>query len=421
MLRSRRGDISSFSGLEDGYEMVTAPLIKPQQQQQQQRGAIGSLFVGGRRTEQGCFYPLKRFLRWSYQQWSLMSSCWRTVAAAMIILSATFLLLEIVDLIYQYQSLDDHGTSKGLSTETSFSVVINTYKRPKALQEAVQHYAVTCGRSVGIQSVFVIWSELDQTPPEPTSLLFLPQELVRRKPHDKPSNVVILRMTTNSLNTRFLPIRQLTSNAVFMVDDDVRVSCRSLRHGFQAWSTVPDAMVGYYPRLAATTTTVHDQQQQQQQQPSQEFVYYSWPTVFLRQRFNFVLTKASFFHRKYLELYSSDLHPQEIRNYVDRFKNCEDVAMSLLVANATTTKPVYVEGSVADKGLFGGISTGSGHMARRSKCLTDLTLVYQQHGWGSPLEDSAALRKNAWTHHAFAWQYKPANVFEWFALGNVFK
>lgn len=420
MLRSRKGDAISPSDelLENDsdYEMVSAPLLKPSR--------LGSLLADRR---SGCWLSLTRILRWSHHQWSTMSSSWRTVAATILMFTAMFLLSELVDFCYQYTGLDHVTTKSATASDSFFSVVINTYKRPKALKEAVQHYAVKCGPTAGVQKVFVIWSELDQPPPEPATLL-MPlkgEQHIRRndnKSEKPPSDVIILQMNRNSLNTRFLPILQLTTDAVFMVDDDVRVSCQSLRQGFEAWWTVPDAMVGYYPRLATiiSSTAVLDDAQSSSSKRA-EFVYHSWPMVFLRQRFNFVLTKASFFHRKYLELYSSDQHPQEILDYVDRFKNCEDVAMSLLVANATNVKPVYIEGSVADKGLFGGISTGSGHMARRSQCLTDLTQVYQKHGWKTPLDDAVSLRKNSWIHHAFVWQYKPANVFEWFALGNFFK
>ena len=132
-----------------------------------------------------------------------------------------------------------------------------------------------------------------------------------------------------------------------------------------------------------------------------------------------------------MELYSSDEHPQVIKDYVDKYFNCEDVAMSLLVANVTRAEsrtgrpamPVYVEGSVSDKGLFGGISTGSGHFDQCSKCLTDLTRIYREHGWSAPLVDVFHLRDASWMHHSpgFWWQFRPSNFFEWFALQNVLK
>jgi hypothetical protein len=152
--------------------------------------------------------------------------------------------------------------------------------------------------------------------------------------------------------------------------------------------------------------------------------------VFWKSRLNFILTKAGFVHRRYLTIYSDpSQHPVEILDYVDQHFNCEDVAMSLLVANVTRAEtgipalPVYVEASVSDQGLFGGISTGSGHMSQRSRCLTDLTKVYIQHGWSPPLDRTFALADASWVQHAPGtwWQHRPSNVFEWFALENVFQ
>jgi Glycosyl transferase family 64 domain len=299
-----------------------------------------------------------------------------------------------------------------------YAVVINTYQRPEQLRSAVQHYASTCGRRHGVGNVYIVWAE-EVTPP-PTDHFFPnantndSKNLVNRSP------VTILRVP-NSLNSRFLPITNIQS-AVFMVDDDIRVHCPHLQEGFRAWRQNPHSMVGYYPRLA------------QQHSSDAEFVYQSWPVAFWRNRMNFILTKASFLHARYMILYSDPtVNPKAILEYVDRWFNCEDVAMSMLVANITrldgdqsssvAARPIYLEAKVSDKGLFGGISTGSGHMARRSECLRDLTAIYRAHGWETPLKSTFSLRESSWLRHApgFWWQSRPSNVFEWFALSNIFK
>jgi Glycosyl transferase family 64 domain len=236
----------------------------------------------------------------------------------------------------------------------------------------------------------------------------------------------------NSLNSRFLPIPDVHDMAVFMVDDDIRVDCRSLKTAFSAWKANPSSMVGFYPRLAEWDLS--DDGKRHIRAPPERFVYQSWPKVYWRQRMNFILTKACFLHSHYMSVYSDpNQHPVEILEYVDKYFNCEDVAMSLLVANITKpsdgtpnglpARPIYVEGSVSDKGLFNGISTGTGHMARRSACLSDLSNIYEKKGWGLPLDREFSLQKSSWRRHApgFWWHYRPSNVFEWFALSNVFK
>ena len=301
--------------------------------------------------------------------------------------------------------------------EQYFSVIINTYKRPQMLAQAMRHYAQTCGRRTGVSQVFVIWAE-DNTPPDPSSF-FDTSYLKGSFDVDNQSVVQIIKVP-KSLNSRFLPIQRMSTTGLFMVDDDVQVDCESLRKGFHAWKAHPDSMVGYYPRLAAPPRG--------QTAESAGYIEHCWPIVFLRQQVNFVLTKASFLHSRYLELYSSSNHPQEIKNYVDLYMNCEDVAMSLLVANITHYEkqrpaiPIYVEGIISDQGLFNGISTGAGFVDRRANCLTDLSRIYERI-WSDPLDYTYTLAEASWTKHfpGFWWQHRPSNPFEWGALLDLLK
>lgn len=102
-----------------------------------------------------------------------------------------------------------------------------------------------------------------------------------------------------------------------------------------------------------------------------------------------ILSKASFFHKKYLSMYTYEM-PSSIREYVtkNRFflndtsiyvilfyfqfflspspfanhqvipnryvytRNCEDIAMSFLVANATGAPPIWVKGNNCSVGLL---------------------------------------------------------------------
>ncbi|KVI01350.1 EXTL2, alpha-1,4-N-acetylhexosaminyltransferase [Cynara cardunculus var. scolymus] len=65
-----------------------------------------------------------------------------------------------------------------------------------------------------------------------------------------------------------------------------------------------------------------------------------------------ILSKASFFHRKYLRLYTNEM-PASLKEYVKRNKNCEDIAMSFLVANATGAPLIWAKvwEAIATKGL----------------------------------------------------------------------
>lgn len=89
--------------------------------------------------------------------------------------------------------------------------------------------------------------------------------------------------------------------------------------------------------------------------------------------YNMVLSRAAFFHKKYLDLYTHAM-PPSIQDYIARerclmaffftfflmnfvleredyffflfsYRNCEDIAMSLHIANATGAPPIWVKGN----------------------------------------------------------------------------
>jgi len=320
--------------------------------------------------------------------------------------------------------------SKSVSQTTSFAVVVNTFKRPDMLKLSLDHWVNKCGTQANISQVFVVWAELDKVPPKLEDVL-PPQRKTRLKgPASKDEQklhvpeVEFIRVPKDSLNSRFLPIRNLKSDAVFMVDDDVRIDCESIKAGFEAWRHSPNALVGYYPRLASPKLGIFESKA--------EVIYHTWPIVFAKQKFNIILTKASFFHTKYLEMYhDNDENPKEILEYVDAHMNCEDLAMAFLVARKTASSrtteycrdcPLYVHGKIKDEGLFNGISTSGGslspigHMEKRSQCLDTLTAFYKKKGWDYPLFD-VSLGDQSW-HHKLWWQNAPSNFFEWFSVGN---
>lgn len=341
-------------------------------------------------------------------RWSLLSPVSRGVLAVLLTMVSMHIVFGTVDLFFH-----SYGTGKQpVVHEKEFSVVINTYKRHDQLVDALQHYAENCGRRSGVGRIYVIWAE-SPTPPDPESFF---QNRLRNAENRSPVEFIAVK---NSLNSRFLPIDGLPTQAVFMVDDDVRVDCFSLHLGFEAFRAYPDSTVGFYPRLASPPRG-----------QTTGYIEHTWPIVYLQQKTNFILTKACFLHQRFLSAYSAPSHPKEILDYVDKYMNCEDVAMSLLVANVTAAEnsgipapPIFVEASISDKGLFNGISTGKGFVERRAACLTDLTHVYEERGWGRPLDYVFDLPSVSWVQHApnFWWQARPSNFFEWFALLDFFK
>ncbi|KAL6960284.1 GDP-mannose transporter [Sarracenia purpurea var. burkii] len=67
--------------------------------------------------------------------------------------------------------------------------------------------------------------------------------------------------------------------------------------------------------------------------------------------------------------------PSSIHGYITEQRNCEDIAMSLLVANATGAPPIWVKGKIHEIGSSE-ISSLKGHTERRDKCLNEFVSFY---------------------------------------------
>ncbi|CAN6192925.1 unnamed protein product [Urochloa humidicola] len=262
-----------------------------------------------------------------------------------------------------------HGADPAAAPGTSprgFAVVINTWRRDALLRRSAAHY-VACP---GVDAVHVVWSE-PRPPPER-----LRRSFVALNANGTHRARVRFETTSNggggggggdtSLNNRFRPIRGLVADAVFSVDDDVVVPCSTLRFAFDVWRSAPNAMVGFVPRMHWIAADPRGS--------IKEYRYGSWWSVWWTGTYSMVLSKASFFHRRYLDLYTNQMLPS-IRKYVNENRNCEDIAMSFLVANATGAPPIWVQGRIFEIGSSG-ISSLKGHDLQRSRCLNTFAAMY---------------------------------------------
>ncbi|XP_002964004.2 glycosyltransferase family 64 protein C4 [Selaginella moellendorffii] len=255
-----------------------------------------------------------------------------------------------------------------------YTVLVNTWKREDLLKKSVAHYA-SCK---GVDAFRVVWSEPE--PPSDELHLSLLETIARR--HRRGSRAPELHFDVNledNLNNRFKPITGLNTDAVFSVDDDVLVSCDTMELAFNVWLSARDSMVGFVPRMHWL--------QSKGQTPT--YRYGGWWSVWWTGSYSMVLSKIAFFHSKYLELYTYQM-PQSIRSYVANERNCEDIAMSFLVANVTKAPPIWVKGRVVEIGSSG-ISSLTGHSHRRSRCLNHFVTLFE----GMPLVPSSVKAVNS--------------------------
>lgn len=248
-------------------------------------------------------------------------------------------------------------------SQERFTVLINTWRRPDLLKKSVQHYSLC----PNVDSIRVVWSEYKEPPSD--TLRAVLRSYVKAASR-KSTHTIKLKIDVHdedNLNTRFRPLDDLATNAIFSVDDDVVVPCNTLAFAFGVWSSAQDSMVGFVPRMHWLQPETHGSSQLR-------YSYGGWWSVWWTGTYSMVLSKCAFFHRKYLDLYTNHM-PAQIRDFVTQERNCEDIAMSFLVANATGGPPIWVKGKLVEIGTTG-ISSLKGHSKHRTACLNRFVDMY---------------------------------------------
>lgn len=301
----------------------------------------GSLFNLNRRTAQR-FKQLAIVSLGSVKIKLLLLCC---IAFVVLLLAGRAPVLSGGDATVRAPSNHFHDSRKG------YALLINTWKRNDLLKQSISHYA----RCSSLDSIHIVWSEPD--PPSESLKKFLNHVIQLNSRSDRRIELKFDINKEDSLNNRFKPIGDLKTDAVFSIDDDIIFPCSSVEFAFDVWRSAPDTMVGFVPRIHWID----------QEGSVDRYVYSGWWSVWWTGRYSMVLSKAAFFHKKYLDIYTNQM-PASIRDYVTRNRNCEDIAMSFLVANVTGAPPIWVKGKIFEIGSTG-ISSVGGHSEKRSQCV----------------------------------------------------
>jgi hypothetical protein len=259
------------------------------------------------------------------------------------------------------------------------------------LSSAIDYYS-KCHQHV--ESIHITWSE--STPP--------PESLKKKLNQYHTPLILFDEYTTDSLNNRFIPLTSHFTNAIFAVDDDMRVPCSDLELAFETWLNNQQAIVGFMPRIHVIQNGL--------------LQYRCWWSVWVKGAYSIMLTKAAFLHHNYFDLYTNHM-PKTIHQFIDHGMNCEDIAMQYLVTNHTSLPPVYVKGHISDLGVLGGISTSrnivtAAHMDARSNCLNQLSTLFGKTPlvYSHTIVDSAA---NGWFNAPSTWsEYISSDLWNFF-------
>ncbi|NXD26693.1 EXTL3 protein, partial [Spelaeornis formosus] len=218
-----------------------------------------------------------------------------------------------------------------------FTVVMLTYEREEVLMNSLERL----NGLPYLNKVVVVWN----SPKLPSEDLLWP---------DIGVPIMVVRTEKNSLNNRFLPWDEIDTEAILSLSHGQFCACR-------VWREARDRIVGFPGRYHAWDI------------PHQSWLYNSNYSCEL----SMVLTGAAFFHKYYAYLYSYVM-PQAIRDMVDEYINCEDIAMNFLVSHLTRKPPIKVTSRWTFRcpGCPQALSHDDSHFHERHKCINFFVKVY---------------------------------------------
>ncbi|XP_050409232.1 exostosin-like 3 [Patella vulgata] len=225
-----------------------------------------------------------------------------------------------------------------------FTIVMLTYEREEVLMNALKRLKYL----PFLNRVIVVWN--NQIPPSVE---------LRWPDIGVPLNIV--KTAKNSLNNRFLPFDIIETEAVLSIDDDAHLRHDEIIFGFRVWREERDRVVGFPGRFHTWDVK------------NKSWLYNSNYSCEL----SMVLTGAAFYHKYYAYLYTYSM-PQAIRDKVDEYTNCEDIAMNFLVSHITRKPPIKVTSRWTFRcpGCPQTLSSDDSHFQERHQCINFFVKVY---------------------------------------------
>lgn len=239
----------------------------------------------------------------------------------------------------------------GLDPSTRFTAVIYATAPSVSASAPIVRLIRNLSKSKHLDRVLILW-HCDTPPP-----------IDRRWPVPRHVSINVKQIST--LSARFYPYDEIHTDAVLGLDDDALLTTDEVDFAFSVWRNFPDRIVGYPAR-----SHYWDESRGRWGYTSK------WTNDY-----SMVLTSAAFYHRYYLDLYSSYLGP-ETRLLVDSTQNCEDILLNFLISHVTKHPPIKVtqrkiyKDSMLPGNDHSGVWTQPEHFRQRQVCINKFVDVF---------------------------------------------
>lgn len=290
------------------------------------------------------------------------------------------------------------AVSKLLQETSTFTLLISTHHRFKILAEMLSHYSA----SPLVSTIVVTWHLMDVEPPQ---LARIGGTHIR---FNVPSD--------DNLSNRFQPLPYISTEAVLVLDDDIKVHLQDLHNLFIAWRQNKHNVVGFFPRFVdvvqegVSLTSI----KASAGQTTMKYLPDGEDTTNPRAGYSFMLTKGMMMHQDFLTLYTcgGEANPPSLSKpaALDNFRtiiqtlvrkelNCEDIGMNFL-ANAAMLMghgpkldavPLFIKAlhKIGDFGKISGagLHQKSSHISTRTRCVNEFNSVFwEMMGQNLPMQ-----------------------------------
>lgn len=243
----------------------------------------------------------------------------------------------------------------GRQPSAKFTAVIYAISPVMASSSSLFRLVRNVAKSASVHKILVIW-HCDVSPPPP-----------RKWPSDLAVPILVKTRNIKTISSRFFPYRDIETDAVFSLDEDVLLTTDEIDFAFSVWKEFPERIVGYPAR-----NHYWDDLRSKWSYTSK------WTNDY-----SMVLTGAAIYHRYYNYLYTHLLNSYSVKSIVDQMQNCEDILLNFLVSHVTNLPPVkvtqrklYKESMIPNNNGKSSVWLNTLHFVQRQSCIHNFTNAF---------------------------------------------
>ena len=245
----------------------------------------------------------------------------------------------------------------GVTYPDKFSAVISVTSSMVTSSSPVFKLIKQLSGCDSLLEIVIVWTS-DVKPPPKEDWMYL----------GRLSKQISLRVVHSNSTTRFVHASSMTTDAVLLLDEDVRLTTEEIMFAYEVWRTFPNRIVGFKSR-----NHFWDERKKM----------WSYSSA-VSNEYSIILTNAAFLHRSFSKHFVENLS-LSITSAIQSYPDCEHILINFLVSQITQQPPIKVtqqrENQEAEVINF---ALASEKFARKQKCMN---IFYAGFGY-MPLKKS---------------------------------